>query len=130
MIFGQETVCELQPCNIPNTKLSVTRRHLRVHFLEPIAPNTFRLTYDRTSSKLFQKCVRVVDLLCTASAPCFAQNDVGGFFSDHIDRARNKKTGYAGKHRGIDDAQPLHPVDLEIAAQDAALGLKADRTAA
>jgi hypothetical protein len=35
----------------------------RPRFLEPIAPNLFSLTYGRTSSKLFQKCARVADLL-------------------------------------------------------------------
>src|SRR5207247_8739717 len=57
-------------------------------------------------------------------------DDVCGFFSDHVNGADDEQARRARKDRRVDDAQPFGAVDLEIARQHAAARLRADGTRA
>src|ERR1041385_7133462 len=48
-------------------------------------------------------------------------DDVGGLLSDGVDRGNDEEAGDLREHRGVDDAQALRTVDLELRVDDAAL---------
>src|SRR5262249_1194340 len=58
------------------------------------------------------------------------ENYVRCFFGDHVNRHDHKEAGNFGEPGRVGNAQPLDTVPPEIAAQDAALLLRADRTGA
>src|ERR1043165_6911390 len=53
-------------------------------------------------------------------------DDVGGLLSDGVDRADDEEAGDLREHRGVDDAQALRAVDLELRVDDAAILWVAD----
>src|SRR5882672_6586739 len=45
------------------------------------------------------------------------QDDLSGFFADHIHRTGNKKSWNSRKYRGVHNAQPLHAAHAKVAGQ-------------
>ena len=46
------------------------------------------------------------------------ENHVGCLFRDHVNRRDNEKSRNSWEDRGVDDPQPLGPIDLEITVED------------
>ncbi len=50
----------------------------------------------------------------------FLNNDSGRFLRDNIDRTDDVEIGDLWEDTGIDNAQPIHALDLEVRSQDGA----------
>src|SRR5436309_2656262 len=54
-------------------------------------------------------------------ASSLGRDDVGSLLADHVHGAHDEKSGNPRKHRGVDDAQTLGAMHLEIAGQHSSL---------